>query len=185
MSNLYTELLRIQDLGLTAKRDTEAYNYKYADLDQIWSLLRPELKKSKLLVIQSPSDSALVTQVIDIDSGDSVESRTALLTPSESKNHMQDLGAAITYARRYALATMFNIIVNDDDAASATKDAPVSKAASPTAKPSDKQIALISDLLRQMGFSQDKIFNRTLEIKDAKEASELIGKLMEAPKVNK
>ena len=64
-----------------------------------------------------------------------MESRTALLTPSESKNHMQDLGAAITYARRYALATMFNIIVNDDDAASATLDKPAPKSNGVSATP--------------------------------------------------
>ena len=96
MTELYEALSNIQNLGLTAKKDTDAYNYKYADLEQIWNTIRTPLQENGLIVVQTPEDGSLKTTVVHVKTGQSFGSHTALLTADTSKNHMQDLGAAIT-----------------------------------------------------------------------------------------
>lgn len=177
MKELYTALFNIQNLGLTAKKDTQAYNYKYADLEQIWGVLREPLSKNGLVVIQEPIGNTLITKVVHVETEKLIISETPLITSPESKNTMQDLGSAITYARRYALCSMFNIITNDDDNASATLDKP---AAVNTAKPSAKQLDLAKDLLSKAGYSQEAIDKRLEAVSSQSDASELIGKLLKA-----
>ncbi len=125
---LYKSLLAVQKLNLKAKKDTKAYNYTYADLEEIWDTLRTPLETNSLVVVQRPTKDSLVTEVVHAETGESVQSEIPLITQETSKNHMQDLGSAITYARRYALASMFNVVTNDDDNASGSSNQPAAKA---------------------------------------------------------
>ena len=90
---------------------------------------------------------------------------------------MQDLGAAITYARRYALACMFNIVTNDDDAASTTQEAPAARKAVQSSPASDKQIAYARKLLTEKNYSPEAIDRRLEQISGA-EVSTLIAGLL-------
>jgi hypothetical protein len=52
------------------------------------------------------------TVISEIDGEDKIECKVPLIL---SKNDMQGLGSAITYARRYGLVSMLGIIQEDDD----------------------------------------------------------------------
>ena len=46
--NIYEKLLEVKKTNISLQRDTKAFNYKYATLDQIQKKLWPELEKQKL-----------------------------------------------------------------------------------------------------------------------------------------
>lgn len=183
---LHQALLAVQSKALKITRDETAtvstkggaeYSYNYASLEAVWKLLRDELVANELVVVQEPQRDVLLTTVVHASSGQSTTSEVPLITAEESRNHMQDLGGAITYARRYALYAIFNIITDDDDNANATKDAPV-RSASPNKTPSEKQLSLARDLLTKAGYSEAAIATRLDQISNSAEASALLQKLM-------
>lgn len=183
---LHTALLAVQKLGLKAKKDTDAYNYKYADLEEVWGVLNKPLADNGIVVVQAPQGDKLITTITLAETGESITSELPLITPETSKNHMQDLGGAITYARRYALTSMFNIITEDDDNAGATTDAPTPPKASPNKPASDKQINLARDLLTRKIKAEERIaFVKETIGKEKPEtsadASKLIDALMKQP----
>ena len=101
---------------------------KYADLTGILDTARAPLAENELAVIQSPyalpdGVTVLVTTVMH-SSGEWVRSVTPVNPRVKisggggavmAVDDMQTIGAAITYARRYALAAMLGIGQEDDD----------------------------------------------------------------------
>jgi hypothetical protein len=71
-----------------------------------------------LLVTQHPNEDSLVTTVYHAESGEWMQSEQVLRM--KDLNNPQQQGSAITYGRRYALASIFNLNQEDDDANSAT-----------------------------------------------------------------
>jgi hypothetical protein len=116
MSNLQSE---IKD----AEKDTAGYNYKYADLAQVLSLIRPLLLKNGLSFTQHVSNadgSVVIETVVMHESGQWMASELNMPpTPSSKMSPAQAVGSAITYGRRYALTAIFGITqqAEDDDAA--------------------------------------------------------------------
>lgn len=115
MSNLQSE---IKD----AEKDTAGYNYKYADLAQVLSLIRPLLLKNGLSFTQHVSNadgSVVIETVVMHESGQWMASELNMPpTPSSKMSPAQAVGSAITYGRRYALTAIFGITqqAEDDDA---------------------------------------------------------------------
>jgi hypothetical protein len=70
------------------------------------------------LVTQHPNEDVLVTTVYHAESGEFMQSEQVLRM--KDLNNPQQQGSAITYARRYALASIFNLNQEDDDANTAT-----------------------------------------------------------------
>lgn len=100
-------------------------NSRYADLAQILDLARAALPPHGLSFIQAPfvldDQTVLVTTLLHT-SGQWLRSVTPVNASKTLKGGeviadltMQGLGAAITYARRYALAAMLGIGQEDDD----------------------------------------------------------------------
>ena len=94
----------------------------YATLESVIDASKEELLKNEVIVIQAPVEGTLITR-LQHTSGEYIEIETPLLI---SKQDMQGLGSAITYARRYSLASLLNISQSDDDGnlASGKKAAP-------------------------------------------------------------
>lgn len=119
-------------------KDTEGYGYDYADLAGIIDNVKPVLKKYGLSVIQFPvsSDEGVgVRTVLMHVSGEKLEDIYHLPIPEIGKaNKAQAAGAAITYARRYALSAVLNISADDDTDASSTEPAKKTEPASDPAK---------------------------------------------------
>ena len=117
-------LSKVQANALLAIADAENpfYNSKYADLTSVWNACREPLTENGLSVVQSTSfsnDGDLIVETILIhESGEWISGELKI---KPDKPGPQALGSAITYGRRYALASMVGVCINDDDAELATE----------------------------------------------------------------
>lgn len=97
------------------ERTNPFFNSKYATLDEILSTCREPFKKNNLALSQAPSfvegRLVLTTRIFHI-SGQWIESQLSLKPAQDTP---QAIGSCITYARRYALASLVGIITEDDD----------------------------------------------------------------------
>ena len=106
-----------------AEKDTQGHGYKYADLYQILSLIRPLLSKHGLAFTQHVSnadDKVVIETMIMHESGQWIQSELSMPpTPNNRMSAAQSVGSAITYGRRYSLTAIFGITqcTEDDDAA--------------------------------------------------------------------
>jgi hypothetical protein len=108
-----------------------SYSYRYADLSDLLSAVRPVLAKHGLAVSQPlQSGAALILETILLHkSGQWLSSAYQV----ERHDKPQEQGSAITYARRYALAALLGIAAEEDD--DDGKAAQEAKPAAPTPKP--------------------------------------------------
>ena len=94
---------------------------KYADLASCWESCRAALTKHGICVIQIPAaDGPKVTvrTILGHKSGQKIEGE---LTMTSAGGTPQQIGSAITYARRYGLCAMVGIAPEDDDGAAASE----------------------------------------------------------------
>lgn len=110
MKELIKKLYEVKKEGIILLRNTKAYNYKYATLDQIQDKLNPVLEKQWLIVIHIVKDNKVITKVIDTETEQEVSSEIDINTTKP-----QDKGSEITYYRRYNLVCLFDLPVEDDD----------------------------------------------------------------------
>jgi len=135
------------------------FKSKYADISAIWESCRPLLSKNKLSVSQLPGvvgAQIVLTTILMHESGEWISS-DLLVTPSRNKldkdqqgnpvhsnvpyqPNAQEIGSALTYARRYALSAILGVCSEEDDDAEAavgrTKAKVAAKAESKPASPS-------------------------------------------------
>ena len=125
LSELMPELIQaISQLGNISK-DKQGYGYKYAELSKVLDTCRPILAEHNLVITQLVTvlndEPALVTTLFH-KSGQFLRSCYPLVKAGvKQANDAQQVGAAITYARRYALTAMLFMAQEDDDAASVGK----------------------------------------------------------------
>jgi hypothetical protein len=124
-NNIYKALLKFKsivgDVNLDA--DNPFFTSKYPSLANVLNTIKPALHESGLIFIQSPNIldgvDVLNTKVLLAENpSECVESNMRLLMKKED---MQALGGAVTYARRYALVSMFGLRADDDDGTDAVK----------------------------------------------------------------
>lgn len=99
-------------------KDRKGYNYKYTTLANVIETSREPLKKQGLAVMQfpiaGPGSLGVITTIMH-ESGQYIRSRFLMPIPGLSgTNVTQDAGAAITYARRYALSAVLCVASDDD-----------------------------------------------------------------------
>lgn len=92
--------------------DNPYFKSKYADLNALFEQVKPLIAAKGFVLVQTVNGSQLHTELTHIETAESIVSDVDLLTV---KPDMQQLGSAITYARRYALLPMLNIETVDDD----------------------------------------------------------------------
>lgn len=122
--NIYEKLFKIQQMNLTLTKNAKNpfFNSSYLTLDELNKKLNPILNDLKLLVIHRTSKRNVITEVIDIENLDYVNStvKSSFAIP-ETITDPQKMGSAITYAKRYNLVQLFNIVADEDDDGNATK----------------------------------------------------------------
>lgn len=100
------------------EKDRKGYNYYYTTLGNIIETSRAHLKKAGLAVMQFPIAAPGYLGVITIlmhESGQFIRARFMLPIPGMSgTNVTQNAGAAITYARRYALSAVLCVAADED-----------------------------------------------------------------------
>lgn len=92
--------------------DNPYYKSKYSDLSTIFEEIKPKIREQGFLLLQRVVGNTLKTELIYLKTGEKVEAEMELLT---AKPDMQQLGSAITYARRYSILPLLNIETEDDD----------------------------------------------------------------------
>ena len=84
---------------------------EYASLSAILNKVNPIFAKHNLALLQMPQSGDLMTQLIHSPSGQYVFFKTPLINP---KGDMQGYGAAVTYARKYALISLCGVSGDED-----------------------------------------------------------------------
>ena len=133
MNNLMSEqineiapaLRKAKKVFLPVVKSKQAYGYKYADFTACVEAIEEALYDNGLSFTQSvEADDAgkVVVTVLLHDSGQWLRSKFPLESVAMKQcNAMQQIGAGVTYAKRYALCGMLGIATEDDDAQSLNK----------------------------------------------------------------
>jgi hypothetical protein len=119
MKSVYAKLFDFRKLtGKVVKSSNNPFHKtKYADLNSVIEATDPALEEVGLLYIDRVEGDVLITELIDPESGEIIRGETKLIL---SKQDMQQLGSAITYARRYARLSMLGLQAVDDDGSQAS-----------------------------------------------------------------
>lgn len=87
------------------------FNSSYFDINSLISHVDSELQKNDLLLLQPVISNCVYTQIIDIETGEKVESSMCLPEIVDP----QKMGSSITYFRRYTLQSLLALESADDD----------------------------------------------------------------------
>ena len=101
-----------------SEANTGKFGYKYITLDAIWDVLRPLLTKHGLIVLNALDGQLLYTRLIHVESGE----ETSCSFPINTNQPPQQIGSAFTYARRYALCALLQIVADKDDDGAAAQN---------------------------------------------------------------
>jgi len=111
------------DLQLNIKnptRNKKAYNYYYADMDEVLECIKRPCIDHGFSVVQMPYNDEEILGVETLLVHKSGEFIKARFGSKPSKSDPQSVGSHISYYRRYSLLSMFNLSQEDDDGASAS-----------------------------------------------------------------
>jgi hypothetical protein len=115
IKNIAGALVKFQSsVSKVAKESNNPFfKSKYASLANILDTIQKPLSESGLAISQFPDENALTTILLHADSGEWMES--SYVMPVAKQNDPQAMGSAMTYARRYALGSILNLNIDDDD----------------------------------------------------------------------
>jgi len=117
IQNITVALAKAQnEMGNAIKSsDNPYFKSKYADLNAVLAVIKEPLFKNGLCIVQTMEadehGSYLVTTLMH-ESGEIIVGKMKL---ELTKHNMQDLGSAISYARRYSLSALCLLGAEDDD----------------------------------------------------------------------
>ena len=101
-----------QEIGKAQKKATNPrFNSNYVDINGALDAIEPILYKHGLLLIQPITDNHVCSVIIDVDSGERLESVLRLPDLQDA----QKIGSCITYYRRYTLLSLCAMQSEDDD----------------------------------------------------------------------
>ena len=95
----------------------------YASLPHILTVITPILKKNGLLIVQPVVNNCVVTKLIHIETGQTLESVYDIVC--KDSTNAQQIGSGVSYARRYSITSILNLNIDDesdDDGNSATNN---------------------------------------------------------------
>lgn len=105
------------------------FRSKYADLSSVWDACRGLLAENGISVIQSGAkidvEGIVALETTLLHTSGQFVSGITMMKPT--KNDPQGVGSCISYARRYALASMVGVVTEDDDAEGAVDRRPISR----------------------------------------------------------
>lgn len=122
-ANLYAALAAFQDDMPTIPRTRtgqgyDGRTYTYADLADMTAAAQPVLSRHGLVYFTTPGiegDRPHITgTLVHVATGDWIEGTLPL-----HGRHPQEVGSALTYARRYLLGCLTGLVTDDDDGAAA------------------------------------------------------------------
>lgn len=118
MKSILKSLHQFQTICPAIKRtdNNPFFKSKYASLESIQQHIKPHLAQCGLVITQANTiinDLPFVqTTVWHVESGESVVSVFPVVA---AKANAQDYGSAVSYAKRYSLTGLLNLIIQDED----------------------------------------------------------------------
>lgn len=171
LASLYAALAKAQgEFAPLAKNRTVtiktkqgySYEFRYADLEAVLAATRPALAANGLAVIQRIAPVAgsnvnhLITTLVHADGGH-IES--AINLPAEQYGDIKNLGATISYLRRYAYTALVCVAADDDldeDGQEAGEAGQNAKASGRAEKPRGDQLPADSDEALKPPYSDEQ-----------------------------
>ena len=103
--NIYAKLNEVKkEIGAISKDSTNPFfKSKYFDINSLLKHVEPLLQKNGLLLLQPIVKGEVFSEIIDVESEDSVTSSI----PLPQMDDPQKLGSAVTYYRRYTRYSRF------------------------------------------------------------------------------
>ena len=84
----------------------------YASLPHILNVITPILKKNGLLIVQPVMNTCVVTKLIHIETGQTLESIYDIVC--KDSTNAQQIGSGVSYARRYSITSILNLNIDDE-----------------------------------------------------------------------
>ncbi len=139
MKELYTALIKAQSEMKIATKDNlnPHFRNRYADFGSVYDAVKDALHRNGLAVIQptrihESGVTVVITKIIHT-SGQSIEGEYPVI--AKDMADAQKHGGGLTYARRYALASMLSVLQEDDDGNTAAGHTTAQTSAPSPAKP--------------------------------------------------
>ena len=126
IDNLAAALSKAQAVIENVSKDKKGFNYKYADLASCLTAVKKPFADNGLsvsqLVSQDMNGKQILITLLIHESGQWLKSIFAVENVVMKQcNSLQQLGAGLTYARRYAFSAIVGLSQEDDDAQSIRK----------------------------------------------------------------
>lgn len=157
MKELYSALIKAQSEMRTATKDAKNPHFRtnYADFNSVSEACRDALHRNGLTFVQptrihESGITVVVTRILH-NSGQMIEGEYPIIC--KDMTNPQAHGGGLTYARRYALASMLGIVQEDDDGNTAAGHTPAqpAKPASPIQQNIAKVASPANELLAAHG----------------------------------
>ena len=127
MSKIFKKLLEAKKQFTAITKDQKNPHFKsaYYDINDLHKMVDPILHEQGLLITSPILDGVMTTKLIDVETGESIESSFKI----EYNSNPQKVGSEITYYRRYLLSSLLGLQAEDDDGnkASTKPQAPAQK----------------------------------------------------------
>lgn len=129
----------------TSKKGQAGYGYNYADLSTVIQTAKPVLEKHGLAVVQlvgkSDGEGNIgLTTILTHKSGQYFKSNSTMpVVEMKGVNSAQQMGATISYLRRYAYQAILGLSSEDNDASSKGMSKPSGKTSFSGDKPAAKK----------------------------------------------
>lgn len=176
-SNLKEMPVALSKLQINVKnpqRNKKAFNYYYADMDEVLDCIKKPCSDHGFSLVQMPfndGDILGVETMLIHSSGEYIKGKFG---SKLSKQDPQSVGSQISYYRRYSILSMFNIGQEDDDGASVSK--PNEKQET---KPSDSQKKFLHTLVIRHNIELTDDLVAKLKVISGKKCSDAIAALNE------
>jgi len=116
MKNLFKALAGFQQEVPTIHQGTKGYGYTYSNLNTIFKVINPILKKHDLGFTQLIEGTSIKTIIFHTESGESLESVTDIPQGVTLKgmNTFQVNGSGVSYYRRYSISSALGLVTDVD-----------------------------------------------------------------------
>ncbi len=102
--------------AVTKSASNPHFKSRYADLNEVLAVSKSALNREGLFIVQTPGIDSfgkyLETAIIDAETKESLAGKVYF---SGNESNMQQIGAAMTYARRFGLVSLLALESEDDD----------------------------------------------------------------------
>jgi hypothetical protein len=167
-------LSKLQVAVKNPNRNKKAYNYFYADMDEVLNCVKKPCSENGFSIVQMPFNDGEVLGVETMLIHDSGEYIKGKFGSKLSKQDPQSVGSQVSYYRRYSLLSMFNLSQEDDDGASVSKSTAKPTASNPVHVASEKAKKFLHTLILEKNVELTDALISSLKTISSKSCSDAI-----------